>query len=224
MTFLRQLLANRPVREQLPFGINERVKIVSINNDPRKRNGEVVNQNTYINFVKFDEDDAKISSKEFSWFNAQHDSEYLLENIATQLTQLTHIMNAYGIDEELDPTVGYESEEEMIEELSSKAGLKAFLGLMWEMFSEELSDKIGPDSKFINLKVVTDYKGKYIELPKVGNFIEEYTEEADKEEGYKSTLTLTPKEVQAKLKATQPNTAKPDAEGNKPPEAALSGI
>ena len=78
MTFLRELLANRPVKVTIPFGINERVRIVSIDNEPRKRNGEIQKMNTYIKMVKFDEDDNKVSSTEFSWFNPVHDNSYLL--------------------------------------------------------------------------------------------------------------------------------------------------
>ena len=224
MTFLRELLANRPVKVTIPFGINERVRIVSIDNEPRKRNGEIQKMNTYIKMVKFDEDDNKVSSTEFSWFNPVHDNSYLFENVATQLTQLGHIAEVLGAEEELDPTVGYETEEEMIEELSSKKGLKAFLSLTWELFNEAIGDKVGPESQLLDLKVVTDWTGKRLELPKTGDFLSLHVPKEDRNDEYTPELSIKSKEIIARQKGTEPDMAKPDAEGNKPPEEELSSL
>ena len=224
MTFLRELLSNRPIKARIPFGITERVRIVSIDNEPRKKKGEIMKNNTFIQFVQFDENDNKVTSTEVNWFTPDHTNDYMLENVATQLSQLGEIMSAYGVEEELDPTIGYDSEEEMVEELSTKKGLKAFLDLMWELFHEAIGEKVGPESQLFNLKMVTDYKGKYIQLPGSGAFMEAFVEPEDRDEDYEVSLKLSPKDVQNKLNGTEPDTAKADADGDKPPEESLEAL
>lgn len=224
MVFLRELLSNRPIKARIPFGINERVRIVSIDNKPRKRNGEIERKNTFIKFVQFDEEGNKITSTEMFWWTPDFNSDYMLQNVATQLSQLDEILSAYGIEEELDPTIGYDSEEEMVDELSTKKGLKAFLELVWELFNEAMEDKVGPDSALFNFKLVTDYKGKFDQLPESGQFLELFVEPADRDEEYELSLKLSPKDVQAKLKGAEPDTATADPEGNKPPEETLGDL
>ena len=66
---LEAILTNKPVRVPLEFGINENVRLMSINNDERTYEGEKIKRNTYMTFVKFSPEGKKIASSEFSYFN-----------------------------------------------------------------------------------------------------------------------------------------------------------
>ena len=73
---LRELLASKPVRTPLEFGINENIRLVKIDNEPRKNKGELVRRNTYMTFTKFNSKNDAVASSEFNYFDLAPDNEY----------------------------------------------------------------------------------------------------------------------------------------------------
>ena len=61
MSLLRKMLAIKPVRTPLDFGINEDVRLTAIDNETRKWEGEVIPRNTFLTITKFDNNGNKKS-------------------------------------------------------------------------------------------------------------------------------------------------------------------
>jgi len=224
MPFLRKILAERPVRTQLEFGINENVRLISISNEKRMREGEVIKKNTHMNFAKFNSKGEVIANTEFSYMDFNPGADYTFSNFIDQIAQMSGIVKLLNPEADpIDPTEGYESVEEIQKDLGTKKGCDAFINIMYEQFEAALEGKIGPDSELIRLKVITDYKtGKYLQLPKESKIAELMSQE-------KSNLNITPTELKNKNKAMEPEVISPDAKGDAPDTAvkkrsALKGL
>lgn len=225
MAFLRQLLAEKPVRAGLKFGINENVRLVSINNDEKLREGEVIAKNTYMTFVQYDEKNVPIANSEFSYFNFNPDldSEIVVNNFIEQISQLTSLAKIYNPEAVIDPTEGYEEMADIEKDLRTRKGCKFFNDLIYKQFEEAIKDYIGVESPLIRLKVVSDYKtGKYLQLPKSAAFAE--LMEVDP-----TGLHLTPSDIKNRAKSLEPVAVTSDTKGDNPDDAApkkmrLSGL
>lgn len=214
MSLLRKLLAAKPVRTPLEFGINKGVRLVSISNEERKRDGETIQRHIYMTFGKFNSKGELIANSEFNYFNLNPDYDNVIGNLATETEQLQSIVNVLNPDfGELDPTKGYEDEDDFLADLKSKKGCKKLQTALWKEFNKAVGKEVGAESPLMNLKVVTDYKtGKYLQLSNDAVIVEaEDTPEED------SVLRITANEIKNKDKALAPTTnATPDAQGEKP--------
>lgn len=165
MSLLRKLLASKELRTPLDFGINENVRLISIDNTERIREGEIVKRNTFMRFAKFNSNNEIIANSEFNYFNLDPASDYTSDNFITQISQLNNIAKVLGADKKVDPTVGYESMNELKGDLETKKGCKKLMDETWKQFHKAVNDKIGNDSTLFRIKVVTDKTGKYMQLP-----------------------------------------------------------
>jgi predicted NBD/HSP70 family sugar kinase len=220
-SFLRQLLLNKQVRTQLDFGINENVRLVKIDNTQRKREGEVVNRNTYMTFSKFDSKGEVMASSEFSFFNLDPTADKVMENFANQVAVMQNIVNVLNPGVVIDPTTGYDDFEEIEKDLKNKKGCKTLMDTLWSLFEEALKDKVGEDSILVRLKVVTNNKGKYLQLPNEGSVMESMEVEETK-------LAITAYERNCKDKGLEAPVESADTKGSapaeKPKKAALTNL
>lgn len=210
MSLLRALLAAKPVRTPLEFGVNENVRIVAIDNTERKRDGEKINRNCYITFTKYDSKGAKMASSEFSYFNLDHTSDYVLDNLTKQVAQMNDIATVLNPGSVVDPTQGYESIEDLAEDLKSKKGCKSLMDAMWEQFEEAVGEHVGEDSELIRVKVVTDTKGKWLQLPSDSHIVESMESDC--------TLAITAYELKNQAKGLEAPTEEADSKGDSPDE------
>lgn len=197
MNLFQKLLNDKPLRTPLDFGINENVRLVKIDNSVRKRDGEIIKKNTFLTFTQYNSKDEAIASSEFSYFNLDPESEYTLDNFITQIAQLNNLAGLLNDEAEINPVDDYEDEDELMEDLGSKKGCKKLSDATWEQFEAAIADKVGPESPLIRIKVVTDKKGKYLQLPKEQIIADSM--EIDSEE---SILKLQPYEIRNKNNAT----------------------
>lgn len=172
MTFLRELLANKPVRTRLDFGINDNIRLIKIDNEERKKDGEIIRRNTFITFAKFSSKNEVLASSEFSYYNLDPESDRVIENFSNQVAQLQNIANVLGSEETIDPTGDYESFDELEADLNSKKGCKKLMKKLWKEFENAVDGLYGEDSELLRLKVITDNKGKYLQLPREATVIE----------------------------------------------------
>ena len=213
MSLLRKLLAEKPVRTPLDFGINENVRLIKIDNEERKRDGEILKRNTYLTFAKFNSKNEIIASSEFNYFDLDPESDYIHDNLATQVAQLNNLVSVLNPGSVVDPTIGYNDMEELSADLQTKKGCKKLMDETWKQFEKAVKKHIGLDSKLLRIKIVTEKKGKYLQLPKDAIFVESM--EVDSND---SVLRIQPYELQLKNNALNNviSTQTPDEPGKKP--------
>jgi len=212
INLLRQLLAEKEVRTSLEFGINDNLRLIRIDNEEKKRDGEVIRRNTNMTFAKMNNKGAVIANTTFNYFDLDPESDYTSQNFATQVAQLNNIASVLNPGSTVDPTEGYSDMEELVADLGSKKGCKKLIKATWDQFEAAVSDHVGPESMLIRMKVVTEKKGKYLQLPKDSVVIESM-EGADED----SMLRIQPFELKMKNNASLPNANKAaaDAPGEK---------
>jgi hypothetical protein len=210
-SFLRQLLLNKQIRTQLEFGINDNVRLVKIDNTQRKREGEIVNRNTYMTFSKFDSKGEVMASSEFSFFNLDPTADRVMENFANQVAVMQNIVDILSPGNIIDPTTGYDDFDEIEKALKTKKGCKDFQDTLWELFESALDGKVGEESPLVRLKVVTNNKGKYLQLPNESPVMESMEVE-------ETALTISAYERKCKEKGLEAPTETADVKGNAPAE------
>lgn len=213
MSLLRAILAAKPVRTPLDFGINDNVRLISIDNNERTKDGEKISRNIFMTFAKYNAEGKRIAASEFSYYNLDHTSKHVRENFIQQVFQLNDICKFLGIKTAVDPTTGM-TMEELDAKLGTKAGCQELIATMWEQFSDLASGLVGETSPLGRLKVVTDTKGKWLQLGRETHIIEPMS--------VPNTLTLSAYDLklqQAGLTAT-PETA--DGKGTAPDKTASS--
>jgi len=214
MAFLRKLLAEKPVRAGLKFGINQNVRLISVSNEERLKEGEVVPRNTYMVFSQFDDKGAIIANSEFSYFNFNStiDPELTLNNFVEQISQLTSLAKLYNPEAVIDPTDGYESMADIKKDLKTSKGCKTLNNLIYAQFEEAIKDYVGIESPLIRLKVVSDTKtGKYLQLPKFAAYAELMSSPLN--------LHLTPTEIKNRNKVLEEAVPTADTKGDNPDAA-----
>lgn len=179
MSLLRKILAEKVIRKRLEFGINENVRLIKLDNEERKKDGEVLQRNTYMTFGKFNKEGDLVSQSEFNYFNLKHDSEYAHDNLVEQLSHMTTLVGILNPEAVLDPftKAGIEDEEDLEEALGSKKGCKSLNKALYEVVEEALEGKFGPESELLRIKVVTDKNGKWQQLPREAMFVEPMSKE-----------------------------------------------
>ena len=210
---LEAILANKPVRTPLEFGINENVRLVSINNDTRTYEGEVIKRNTFMTFARFNSEGKKIAASEFSYFNLDHTSQHVCENLVQQTAQLNDICKFFGVEGCVDPTTGFESMEDLVAELSTKSGCAELMSRMWTQFNDLVGDLVGENSPVGRLKVVVSNKG-HLQLPRESHIIESIESN--------STLSISPYELKLHQTSLQAPKEEADAKGDAPTEKATT--
>ena len=217
MSLLRKILAAKPVKTPLEFGINKNVRLVKIDNEERKRDGEPVPVHCFLTFAQFNSKGEVIAQSEFNYFNLNHEYDNTLGNLGTEVSQLQSIADVLNPGTVIDPTEDYEDEDELMADLKSKKGCKKLQTAVWKAFNKAVGKKVGMESPMLSLKVVTDYKtGKYLNLPGDATIVELADTEASE-----SVLRITPNEIKNRDKALVATTsATPDEAGDRPTKAS----
>jgi len=211
------ILDNLPVRTQLGFGIHENVLLTKVDIVVRKNQGQIIDRNTFLTFTKYNQEEKAIAQTEFSYWNLQYDNDFVLQNLVKQVSNLIEIVTAVTQGQEVfDPftEAGYESYEELKNELATKKGAKKIQDSIMNSFYEIIKDYIGKECPVLRLKVVTTFDGLYTDLPNEGAFIE-ICELNDSQLSMSSKdmrlydKGLSPKHIDADNKTTSKDSEKP---------------
>jgi hypothetical protein len=216
-SILRYLLSLNTNRVPLDFGINLNCRLIKIDNTPRVKEGETLKKNTFLTFAKFSSKNDIIGQTEFSFFNFDPDSKYTFDNFVQQLSQLTNIVNVLAPGTVFDPTEDIESTEELEAMLTKPKGCKELQDKMYDTFSDIVSDLIGLESTLLAVKAVTDKSGKFLQLPREGQFC------ASMDSDY-SMLHVTAYELKMKNAALSPTTVVADEKGSAPTDAKKNAL
>lgn len=214
LSILEIILASKPIRAGLEFGINNNVRLTALSNETRKREGEIINLNTWMTFTKFSDKGEAIAKSEFNYFNLDHTTDYAPGNYGTQLAHainLIQILNPEALETfeaDLEEEIGDESGLEAA--FQSKKGCKQLTEGLFKVLSAALQGKIGDESPLMRMKVVTDRKtGKYNQLSDDSIIVEPMDQE-------ETVLVITNYEKSNKAKALLTPTAKADSAGLSP--------
>jgi hypothetical protein len=216
-SILRYLLSLNTNRVPLDFGINLNCRLIKIDNTPRIKEGETLKKNTFLTFAKFSSKNDIIGQTEFSFFNFDPDSKYTFDNFVQQLSQLTNIVNVLSPGTVFDPTDDIESTEELESMLTKPKGCKELQDKMYDTFSSIVSDLIGLESSLLAVKAITDKSGKFLQLPREGQFC------ASMDSDY-SMLHVTAYELKMKNAALSPTTVAADEKGSAPTDAKKNAL
>lgn len=209
-TLLRQFIEAAPIKVDLDFGINENIVLRSLSIEPRLHQGTLVKRNTFMTFTQVDPVTRKaVKEHEYSFFNLNHESEYVVQNMNTKLTKLVSIVKALGLDPKQAEEVvekafiaqGVTSDiDSLVLTLKGAAMIDAALS---QGFYEVLKDSLGLSGPLMTFKTTVDRKG-YLEIPLYGEFIEAAVS------GIPTKLKVVVKEYEAKAKAMQTKTVGAD--------------
>jgi hypothetical protein len=216
---LGNLLANAR-KADIADGIHNNCVILSVSNDKRKNNDGVVQDRTgYTKFGKLNDKGVVTAEKEISWWGVKHDTDFAYDNVIEQIIQMTAIAEAVvGLDavkeafndvfeeEEIEGEGKEEVLAALAEAATDKGAVKSLMGGLCDAYVDLLKGKTGPKSSPVRLKLTYDPKGKYIQQPKYGTFVESMEVSAED-----TQLKISAKEQEYKLKSTQQITAAPKA-------------
>jgi len=187
MSILQDILS-KAKSQDLEDGIHDNCRILAIDTAVRKDKDDIaIKRNTYVTIGKFDETGTrKIAKKEIAWFNIDPSSEYVMDNFREQVIQLVGILACYYTEEEIHKDFdlfkdieGFEdannSETELevdaIEEaLKVKSTAVQLLTNAIVSFRTMMEGKFGYTSDLIQVKIIFDKTGKYIQQPSFGRF------------------------------------------------------
>lgn len=206
---LRFLLSLNTNRTPLDFGVNLNCRLLKTDNTPRVREGETVKKNTFLTFAKYNSKNEIVGQTEFSFFNFDPESKFTFDNFVQQLSQLTNIVEVLAPGVTYDPTSEFESTEDLEAALSKPKGCKELQNKMYDAFFEIVGDLVGPESPLLAVKAVTEKTGKYLQLPREGQFCALMS-------GDYSMLKVTPFELKTKNASLSPTTAVADEKGEAP--------
>jgi len=208
MSILKLILSEKPVRENLPFGIQENIALTVISNEKRMKDGELIKRNTYLTFTQYSDSNRskKLRQSTFSYFDLDPAKpEMLMDNLSTQISQLVNIVSIIRPDFEFNPIAGIkaETQADLIALLSNNKDCAAFINTMYKNFEKAVSEHLGAACPLMRLKVVTDKNNRSTQLPKDGIIVEPMTKEV-------TSLKLSAYEVSLSQKV--PTTSSPVAD------------
>jgi len=217
MSLLGKLLSQAR-KEEIGYGIHENCVILAISNDIRKnKDSLVIPRNCYTKIGQLNENNEITHEKEISWFNLDPTSEWVYENLMSQLEQMSAIVDTLRDpstdgkdiwDMAFEAILTDEKVELNIE--AFKAALKVkktcdnILKALGDTYTELLEPLVGPDSLKLRFKVVYDNNGKYLQQPKYGAFVESMDKPAED-----FILKITKNDEESKAKSLSLSTAKP---------------
>lgn len=187
MSIINELL-NKAKSQDLEEGIHDNCRVLAVDKAIRKDNdGVVIKRNTYIQIGKFDKTGKrKIAEREIAWFHVDPSSEYVMDNFREQIIQLSGILLCYYTQEEvnaqftifkgvpgLEDAMNPDTEldvDDIEAALKLKKTATKLLANTIDLFEAMVSNKIGYESKFIQVKFTFDKSGKHIQQPRYGRF------------------------------------------------------
>jgi len=219
---LQDILDARPVRNSLVYGLNENVRLIAISNEPKFKEGERIERNTFLTFAQFDEEGKQIASTEFSYFDLDPSKDNTLNNVATQIAQLSNIASIYVPGTEIDP---FKDVEEIdIDGLKTQLQSAKFCQKLskdiFNVFESVVKEHIGVDSTLMRIKVMVN-KNNYPQLSSDAIIVEPASVPLDK-----TNLTMSSYERRVRQEALS-NAIAPkasDSVGTAPAKDLLANI
>lgn len=186
MARLKRSLLNRTKVSVLSFGIHDNIVISNIDFGDRKRQGQPEKKMIYITFTTVDSETRKKKSEvELSWFKLDFSSDYLFPNIRELCVQLHGILSCY-----MDEEVAYEAMGKLFDEYKFGEDFSLLENYKWKkkdidnliekvktLFETSILPYVGLDKDLIRVKITSDTKGEYSNIPKFGVFTEPMTVE-----------------------------------------------
>lgn len=144
-------------------------------------NDALKNKQNFIKFVKLDENNKKIGEKEVSWFQFDHNGDYVLTNMQELMVQLVGILETLYTSEEVYEkflpfrNTDIETADDVEDQIKRNSELKTIFANVIEDLETLLAPAIeayedNDYSHKIRLKLVT--KNGYTNAPNYGNFAE----------------------------------------------------
>jgi hypothetical protein len=211
MNLNRIFIDSAPVSADLDFGINQNVVLRKIDISPRTYDGTIVKRNTFLTFTQVDPETRKgIKEHEYSFFNLNHESDYVVDNYKSKIDKLASIAECLGIDEvdfeekldsELDAE-GIPMDVNLGDACKTPKGAEQVDRAITNAFYSLVKNKVGLDGPLLRLKTTSDKRG-YLELPNFNSFIELMTQ-------VPTELGITGREIQIKRDSQTTKTASAD--------------
>jgi hypothetical protein len=184
MAQLKRSLLNRTRVSLLSFGIHDNVAISNIDFKDRKRQGQPEKKMVYLTLATVDPETRKKKSEvELSWFKFDFTSDYLFSNIREFCVQLHGLLSCY-----MDEEAAFDAMADTFEEFGfgedfsklenhkwKKKEIDSLISKLKDLFKTAITPYIGLDKPLIRVKITTDTKGEYSNIPKFGIFTEPMT-------------------------------------------------
>lgn len=167
----------QPSSTFLDAGIHDNCVIASYKSlDP-----SIKNKQNFITFVKLDDEGKELGRRAVSWFQFDHNGDFVYQNLQEFMVQLVGILEVYYTPEEVDEkfkpfrNTDIEDTSDIIDQIKRKSELKK----IFENAHEDLAELFAPVvqayadadySKKCRLKLIL--KNNYVNPPNYGNFVE----------------------------------------------------
>jgi len=192
MSGLLGKLMSQARKADIGFGVHPNCVVLEVSNKERKtKEGEKITRNCYTKFGQMNDAGTITAEREISWFNIDNKSEYAFDNLKTQLTQMTAIVDAVcpvgkkdkweeivdgifaeELEIELDGDDVDATEKEIEEAIKDKETCNALMQSLGDAYVKMLDKKVGEASNPVRFKVVYEKQGKYLQQPRYGVFVE----------------------------------------------------
>ena len=180
MSNIRKDLLTRGRVSRLNYGVHDNCVITAVDLEDRKRKGQLEKKIIYITFATVDPETKKRKSEvELSWFRFDFTSEYIFSNIREICVQLHGILTCYMTEDEAFEALAtlfdgfeFKSVDDIENHKWKKKEVDTFTEKLKLLFGQAIKDNIGLDKSLIRVKVTTDNKGEYANIPKFGVFTE----------------------------------------------------
>jgi hypothetical protein len=222
MSILSRLMSEAR-KAELGFGIHSNCIISSVTNEERRnKDNEVVRRNCFITFQHLNDEKKVVAEKEISWFNLDYSQEpnKIFNSFFDQLKQLTAIADCFidpkgrknlwdkGFEDIVDsfkieipedpetPLAKQNLKEDLMDLFKSKEKGMKFMKELTDFFTELMQEALTQTKEepvLLRLKLVTDNKGKYIQIPRFSTFVEPMSVDPEK-----SSLKITQTELNYK--------------------------
>lgn len=141
----------------------------------------IKNKQNFITFIKLDKDNKEIGRRVASWFQFDHNGDFVYQNLQEFMVQLVGILEVYYTSDEIDEVfkpfrdTDIEDVSDIIDQIKRKSELKK----IFENAQEDLEKLFAPIvamyenkdySKKSRLKLIL--KNNYVNPPNYGNFVE----------------------------------------------------
>lgn len=174
-------LDSAPSRFKLPFGVSKNVMLKSVDNEIRRdKNGVKFNKNCYLTFAAVDveNDNKMIAESTFSFFNIDKPA-FATKNFIHQFNQLIEIAQAVVPKDDIKKVLGsvqkvLVNDVDLFKEIKDAkvptAKMTKSIGDLQtkvvNAFIESIAPFTGNNGDLVNLVVVTDPKGLFLDLPR----------------------------------------------------------
>lgn len=213
MSLLDSILS-KAKKADLDAGIHEKCIITKVQSRGRKnKDGQAINRNCFTTFAKINDKGDITAEKEVSWFDLDITSEYVRSNFSEQMLQLVNILECFfepsDIDSIFNPILeehGIIDDDSLNTILADKASTKKLMEEISENYAANMESVLNDKENVLRVKLVYDSKGKNIQIPSYGAFVEAVSV---KKEDSKLKLSKVEQENEVKSHNLTTMTSKP---------------